>query len=466
MVSKLSSRLIRVLALALLLTSTVDAADEVPWAPDLETARQVARQMNHLVLLHFWSHDCVPCRRLDATVFADREFAHRLAAHYVPVKINVTKHPSLAYQYGVRQWPTDVITTPDGRVVHKMVVPSDSAEYVAILERVGSSVPNAKPAPDSRVREAGLASYDVRQPNENSRPNEPPGVSRYSATAESEQASPYGQRPPNTRSGSRTPYDDVYDRYTKNYAGGARMSEGQFGTPAPRRSTGTNQQDAWQGPTEIRNQYAQGNGRGADAGSAGDSWGNYGRDGSDNSSIVKNKYVNSGPPSEAARKPYTAPPNANRPIDADRYASKSGRRQTPEANTRSAPRPKTIPTLAMDGYCPVTLIDGSKWVKGDARFGLEHRGRTYLFHNEEAMRTFWANPDRFSPALSGSDPVALFDRGQHVAGKRQHGLVYKDQVYLFGSEQALNEFYQAPDRYAEQVRVATRAATADERVRR
>jgi YHS domain-containing protein len=114
--------------------------------------------------------------------------------------------------------------------------------------------------------------------------------------------------------------------------------------------------------------------------------------------------------------------------------------------------------LGLEGYCPVALIDQSKWLKGDPRWGIVHRGRTYLFFSAEAKERFWANPDRYSPALSGLDTVILADRGDHREGSRNHGLVYRDRVYLFSSEESLQQFVRSPQRYADYVRQATAAA--------
>lgn len=105
----------------------------------------------------------------------------------------------------------------------------------------------------------------------------------------------------------------------------------------------------------------------------------------------------------------------------------------------------------------MTMIEEDRWVRGDKRWGARHRGRIYLFYSAAAQQKFLAAPDRYSPALTGYDPVVFAEQGRYSEGMRTHGLRYHDQIFLFESEEALSRFAQAPDRFAEVVRVATGA---------
>jgi YHS domain-containing protein len=106
------------------------------------------------------------------------------------------------------------------------------------------------------------------------------------------------------------------------------------------------------------------------------------------------------------------------------------------------------PPIALDGHCPVTLYDQEKWVKGDARFGARHRGRTYLFASKQHAEKFFANPDQYSPVLSGYDPILLLEGKQWVAGERQHGIwLEKNRMYLFSSEQTLKRFWEEREQW-------------------
>ncbi|MHB8969340.1 MAG: hypothetical protein ACYC3X_03950 [Pirellulaceae bacterium] len=116
---------------------------------------------------------------------------------------------------------------------------------------------------------------------------------------------------------------------------------------------------------------------------------------------------------------------------------------------------KERPPLGLDGYCPVTLVEREKWVKGDPKYGALHRGRTYLFAGPEEQARFLDREgyEKYAPALSGYDPVKYAEQGTLVDGKRVHGVFYRGQVFLFADEVALQQFWTAPERFATAVRV-------------
>jgi protein disulfide-isomerase len=91
----------------------------------------------------------------------------------------------------------------------------------------------------------------------------------------------------------------------------------------------------------------------------------------------------------------------------------------------------------------------SAWKKADPKFGAIHRGKTYLFASKEAQEKFLANPDAFTPVLSGCDPVRYAQQGEFVEGKRDFGLVYGKRIFLFADEASLNRFDQTPAAFAE-----------------
>jgi YHS domain-containing protein len=115
--------------------------------------------------------------------------------------------------------------------------------------------------------------------------------------------------------------------------------------------------------------------------------------------------------------------------------------------------------LGLDGYCPVTLHERQSWQLGDTRWGMQHRGRTYLFAGPQEMERFRQNPDHYSPVMSGHDPVLALEEGKTVPGVCEYGGFYGEHVYLFSSEATYQRFCQNPDRYATQVWQAMRQPT-------
>jgi len=109
-------------------------------------------------------------------------------------------------------------------------------------------------------------------------------------------------------------------------------------------------------------------------------------------------------------------------------------------------------TLGLEGHCPVSLYAPSSpdkvWVKGHPQIGIRHRGVVYLFASQEHKRVFLSNPDRFSPVLSGYDPVIFTNDKKLVTGDRKFGVKFRDRIYLFVSEHSLKTFWTNPEKFA------------------
>jgi YHS domain-containing protein len=116
--------------------------------------------------------------------------------------------------------------------------------------------------------------------------------------------------------------------------------------------------------------------------------------------------------------------------------------------------PPGSPPLGFEGYCPVSMRNSWKWVVGNPQWGIVHRGRTYWFAGPEEQKQFWTDPDRYTPALSGMDPVLAVDHQQQVPGKREHSLDFDGLFYMFASEATLQQFTANPQRYSAGVRQA------------
>lgn len=110
------------------------------------------------------------------------------------------------------------------------------------------------------------------------------------------------------------------------------------------------------------------------------------------------------------------------------------------------------PPVGLDGYCPVSIQQVGKWIKGDRQFGAIHRGRTYLFASANEQERFLADPDAFSPILSGVDPVIFAESGKLVEGKRSLGVALpvggRSEMYLFATAESRDRFEKNPKQYA------------------
>ena len=109
---------------------------------------------------------------------------------------------------------------------------------------------------------------------------------------------------------------------------------------------------------------------------------------------------------------------------------------------------KITPTVALNGYCPVELSHSGRWVLGDLRWTVVHRGWIYRLSGAEQRQQFLADPDRFTPVNFGNDVVLSVDQNRVVPGQTAHCAIYNDRLYMFSSVDTQIEFNKRPERYA------------------
>jgi YHS domain-containing protein/thiol-disulfide isomerase/thioredoxin len=416
----------------LALASPALAQEGLRWEDNLDAARRLAAQTNRLVLLHFTAPWCEPCQRLEQQVFSQPGFGHELVGNFVAVKINVDNDPTTARQCGVQKIPADAVITPRGELIQMVESPRTGPEYIGAMQRIGA---------------AGLA-----PPRDPSRPDatavdSPPSPP---LTAQGSIAQPSGREPADPRfipASNPTPHSAAGpdERYTEYYD--RRRADAAARTAAP-------YVDQPAAPMDDR--YAQRPAVGMGAGSPGSP-------GAPPATQDRFRVLSpAAPPSQQDRyavQPPVAPPTTWTPG----AAGQSPPSQPPPGAGVAVREPAAPPhpdlklppgcaPLGLDGYCPVSLCEKPDvWTMGDTRWGVQHRGRTYLFAGPEQQKKFLANPNRYSPVLSGDDPVLALDHGQSVPGSRSYGGFFGDRIYLFSSEATYQQFSQNPNRYAAEV---------------
>jgi YHS domain-containing protein/thiol-disulfide isomerase/thioredoxin len=417
--------------------ATALGEDQMPWQPNLETAQRVAAETNRLVLIHFWAPWCRPCVRLEQDVFSNAATAKALEANFVMVKLNADEAQATRRLYGVSSLPSDVITTPSGQLVSQMQSPPTAAQYVAQMNQaaVGHRSLARKPESQSAQQIASPASPVSAAPVSAGAAYAPQGPPNASNVA--------GQPPSNPPAGppAGSPYAAGSDRYAEYFP---------------------DQQHPNQQPAQP---YAQPNSPAMPAYAA---------------------VPGAAPGGPNPVDPYAAPPPAQAPL-VDPYAVPPAVAQAPPAtapyqappaaapyqapNTQppltAAPAnyqpptnlpqlPPGCPPIGLDGNCPVTLVERKRWVMGHPAYGVVHRGRTYLFLGPQEKDKFLADPDRYSPVLSGLDPVMALDGRSAVVGRREFGVFGADgHVYLFADEASRARFEQNEEHYSAAARQAT-----------
>jgi len=399
-------------ALALLLAADLATAQEgVRWTGDYRQAAEQAARERKLILLHFESESCPPCRKLEANVFPRRDVAEVIEAGYVAVKVNVDKTPELARRHNVSRWPMDVVVTPMGQEVYSQISPQDPAEYIARLKETSArSGTAAKPQATSTTQPVGFQTWagSGKKPSSDQSPRfESPVIENGAPTmpAEKERSEPQPVVPQQN--------EYVAKPQTSPYSPQVAADESHSSKTPIASDSGT-------------------------------------------------EYEGIEPVSPRAATKTGSPINQNTAPTVQESDSTA----SPPVAQNTAP---ILPPIGMEGYCVVTLHAYNQklaaaqaagtspdptvkgWVKCNKKFGAIHRGRLYLFANADAQKAFLTDPDRYAPALSGYDPVVFNETQKLVDGKRSIGLCYNGQVYVFASEASLQKFVKAPKPFADTV---------------
>ena len=116
---------------------------------------------------------------------------------------------------------------------------------------------------------------------------------------------------------------------------------------------------------------------------------------------------------------------------------------TPKANVPSVPEQP-----AMSGYCPVCIIEASKWELGSPNHEVVYDGQTYRFPNSAVMAKFQQDPAKYVPALGGNCTVCFEKSGKRVPGSLMHAANYRGRIYLFPSDKEKQMFRDAPKQFA------------------
>ncbi len=376
--------------------TATDYSRGIRWAENLEAAKAEAQQTGKLVLVHFATPTCGPCRVLDNRVFNQPSVASTVHQKYVPVKLNANEVPAIAQSFGITQVPTDVVVTPQGQVVEKLVSPATPTAYLGKMAGIASHY--------ARRGGAGFQLAAAQSPY-NASVNNPyaqlaiPAEPKPPATVEAAPPStPVIPEMPPVR--TNNPYYSAKAPAPNPTASPATASTGsRYDMPPVVDTAAAAPGEAKPGSTMVAGNRAPLN------------------------------------------------PPATPQLPTKKPAAKSQLSQAPQLPAGAAP-------LGFEGYCPVTMKREWKWVRGDVKWGAIHRGRTYLFKSEADRDEFLTKPDEYSPALSGSDPVLAMESGKMTPGQRKYALEYRGTFYLFSSEQTLNRFWSNAEGYAQGVRQA------------
>jgi YHS domain-containing protein/thiol-disulfide isomerase/thioredoxin len=424
------------------LAGSAVANDGIAWQQNLETAKRRATETNRPILIHFWAPSCAPCVRLDNEVFPQPSVAQAINSNFIPVKLNTDDFPATASLYGVDRIPMDVVLGPAGQMVYRAKSPLVADQFVAHVTqaaRGGAMTPVQLAASNAEQAAAGTVPINasgqvlpsaggqfIPSSNQNTAtsPSAPNLASQGASWPPTAPQQATVQQPSNHLQAQSQPIERQHISFSPNSHAVKMPATPQTSSPLVQQVT------PWV------NQPAQ------------------------------NAQAGMSPPVGSAYAPaaVTTGPLATQqfaaPITGPASNTIAGTVQSQTADQRQAMMipAREAPPVGLDGFCPVTLAEQKKWVRGDVRYGVEHRGRTYLFCTQESQKKFFDSPDRYSPVMCGMDPVLQLEARQTAAGRRDLGVFYQNRVYLFATMESKSAFEKQPQKYAAEV-LAAEAAT-------
>lgn len=369
--------------LAVCATPALAQSEGMPWRTDFQAARAEAQQKGKLLLVHFWTETCGPCKLLEKRVFDQPQVAVAVCNEYIPVKVNANESPEIAQAYGVTRVPTDVVVTAQGQLVHSFISPATPMEYVGMTTQVANAYHTqpgstyaaavaAAPAPaptftidNSTAAVAPPSQYGGANPAFASAPaptQQPQQQQQPAAVASNPYTTPSGATPPQTAAPADRYATAPPQQPAPQQQMNAAMTPSQPQSPvvasaAPQLPPGSPAL-GFEGfcPVTMKNEWrwAKGDVR----------WGaiHNGR-----------TYLFA---SEAAQKTFLTNPDAYSPV--------------------------------LSGSDPVAAVDQQKSVPGVREFAVEFEGRFYLFSNEQTLEKFWSNPTAYA---QGAQRVAALPAG-------------------------------------------------------
>jgi protein disulfide-isomerase len=386
----------------------------IPWNEDYEAAAQLAAATNRVLLLHFYTDNCPPCRLLEKKTFHDPALIDAFQQHLVPARINAEKRRDLATKFNITRWPTDVYLFPNGDEIYRGVSDQDPAVYTTKIKRI------ALRHRDWSIEQQAIARSTERRQDQMLAANTPQIQAEkpvYAGTAGhpiKSQAASWTQ--PQVANQAASPTSSASP---KRVIDNPYIAQQPIQVPVSAPIQNANQPSAVAPSTAAATRATSNTSVNAPAPVV--------------TPVVEKKSIPAQP--VAAQRDVPSPTSSN--VDA------------PEA------RFVVAETIGMSGFCPVSLIEsvqqsnGAAWVAGSPAFAVRHRGRVYYCASDRARQVLLSDPDRYTPGLSGFDLVHFFKTGKLVDGNCKFGCIQPTthRIFLFSTQENYQEFEREMENY-------------------
>ena len=431
---------------------------DIQWEKDLEKAKARSSLEKKPLLIHFYGDSCAPCQLMERDVFPNSDVIEKVNANFVAVKINVSQSPQLLNLYGVRGYPMDIYISPAGERLHERIGLVSAVQFLRELTSIAAKFPKPQTAPQSQYTQIPHTSNIALAEYNESNISSPTNLCQSTDFSGSSTAqAPSFRQPPQSISDDSEGYaisgSSNVKQESTNVAAQllhlkTTLDAGAFPEP---QATQTDSPQQFAQQQFLQPQVAE------------------------EQQIVATQPIQQATPlqviSQQTIEPQPAQPLAYQPsFNATAlsaapqppfgYFENGMVRKQPTvglgagnslgviAAVSNAPVAIQMPTIALDGYCPVSLAQTAKWVKGNAEITTEYEGVLFRFASVEARNTFANNPDLYAPVLRGNDAVELLTNRREVTGQRKFGAWYHGQVFLFTCAENYEKFQNNPELYA------------------
>jgi YHS domain-containing protein/thiol-disulfide isomerase/thioredoxin len=121
------------------LLACADAATPSAWMTDFAAAETEAKRLNWPLLVHFYGPGCIPCRKMENELLQTAPVLKHLESGFLAVKVDLARNPKLQARFQIALMPTDLILSPDGKVLVRTEGyegEPDRARYLANLAKI------------------------------------------------------------------------------------------------------------------------------------------------------------------------------------------------------------------------------------------------------------------------------------------------------------------------------------------
>jgi YHS domain-containing protein/thiol-disulfide isomerase/thioredoxin len=431
-------------------TKTV-AQQEIVWETNFERATALAKSLNRQLFIHFYGDNCPPCLSMESKVFKDGQVISQMNRSFVPLKVKVSEQTQLAKKYSVQVIPTDLVLTPEGRIIHRRqggISVERFLEYLHfLLSNVTPEVVRQGSAQNSTPMSVPIPIRSVPEPTNTALvpPTQFKSTTQFQPTS-LQTATPPHQPVVGTSTNIVSAQNVEQPKIEESHAIKPKVAEQPLRDPftkqpvvssVPVQATPTNQKSQTYQVSQV-NQH------------------------------VTEEQTNPVQVTENKRTPEekTIPPKTLDAISASQVqvrkepvtvlsavsppsVSSAGLQSNSD---EMATTPKTIMVefpLGLEGYCPVLLSTEERWIPGNPAYYTMYRGQIFRFSSEEAMAEFIKTPALYAPVAMGEDIVLMVDRNKKVYGSRKFGAWFQGRVFLFSNQDSLDSFAARPEYYAE-----------------